>query len=344
MKFLISLLLLPMALSAQVINDDIQFAKVLEIGEAVSSSTVNCTIQSACVNYAMTKKCIKYHNDQWFIANSYEHDFLYINIKNQQCRDLLGVQLVAIEGEACDIKNYKILDCVSFSSNDDFYVKLDNLTPWTNYLLNIDGYLNDFCSFEIVADTVPHGIPNEINLPLESEGELASSVVSLQWKLEGELRDRITHFEVLKRTEQFKHVQEAKINVHRNSYGSLQTDYLFQDTLSDNQKHFYKLIAVDQAGRKFLVNEYEFKSKHRKKRNNIILSLVYPDETSLTISISDKESGRLFYKSRFFFDRIKHTQLSYPATLLVEKGVKTVVVEIKNNKTKHIDRREYHLQ
>ena len=132
MRYLLFFLFSSFTVQAQVINDDIQFAKVLQIGESVSSTTVNSTIQSACVNYALTKKCIKYHNDQWFIINSGTYDHLFLNIQNQECRDLFGVQLVAIEGEVCDIENYKILDCVSLSSNDDFYVKIDSLKPNTN--------------------------------------------------------------------------------------------------------------------------------------------------------------------------------------------------------------------
>lgn len=344
MKYFLLLLFLPSALFAQVPNDDIRQAKVLEIGEPISSSTAYSTIQASCVNYALTKKCIKYHNDQWFIVNSQKRDFLYINIQNQECRDLLGVQLVAIEGEACDIENYKILECISFGSNDDFYVRLDSLKPDTDYLLNIDGYLKDFCSFAITADTIPYGIPNEVNLELKSEGELDANIVKLNWNLATELENKILHFEVMERTEEFKHEVVDKIPVTRNTYGYITKDYFYTDTLKDNLQHFYKLIAVDQQGKKYLVDEFKFKDKTVKKHDFIVLHLGYRKGTSLTLSIYEKDSKQIFRRARFFFDPLKHSNLTYSVGSLIEEGVKAVVVEVKNNKTQEVITKEYLLQ
>lgn len=343
MKYYLLVVFFPLALSAQVSNDDIHQAKVLEIGQHISSSTAYSTIQSSCVNYALTKKCIKYHNDQWFIVNSQNRDFIYININNQECRDLLGVQLVAIEGEACDIENYKILECVSFGSNDNFYVRLDSLKPATDYLLNIDGYLNDFCSFDITADTIPYGIPTEVNLELEAEGELNTNIVKINWKLAPELENEITHFEIMERTEKYKHEVIDKILVTRNTYGYITKDYLFEDTLSDNLQHYYKLIAVDRSGKKFLVDEFIFKGSIKEKHDFIVLHLGYKKGTSLTLSIYEKGTERLFRRARFFFDPEKHSSLTYSIASLLRDGVKAIIVEVKNNKTNEVIVKEYQL-
>jgi len=51
---------------AQVPNDNIENRRLLRAEETITSSTVGCTVQRACVDERLTGKCIEYHNDQWF--------------------------------------------------------------------------------------------------------------------------------------------------------------------------------------------------------------------------------------------------------------------------------------
>ena len=131
---------------SQVVNDSIHRRIELQLGKPHTSYTAHSTVEQNCVDESLTGKCIKYHNDQWFTFRSGDTDKLFVNVSQQQCKDLNGVQLVLLTGEPCDPSTYTILSCTSSGTNDDFYVEA-NVHPYTTYLLNVDGYLEDFCSF-----------------------------------------------------------------------------------------------------------------------------------------------------------------------------------------------------
>ena len=119
-----TLLLLFLALSlpsyGQVANDSVQNRKALLLGETHTSYTAHSTVERRCVDEALTGKCIKYHNDQWFSFNSGDASELFINVSQQRCKDLFGVQLVVLRGEPCRPESYDILSCTSSGTNDDF--------------------------------------------------------------------------------------------------------------------------------------------------------------------------------------------------------------------------------
>jgi hypothetical protein len=111
--------------NAQVINDHIDKRIELNVNApAFSSSTTDCTVDWACVDESLTGKCIEYHNDQWFWFRTNQTGKYHININGQKCRDTRGVQLVVIDGVACQPRTYNILSCNSLTSQDDIYVEL----------------------------------------------------------------------------------------------------------------------------------------------------------------------------------------------------------------------------
>src|SRR3954465_1716422 len=109
------------------------------------STTAKATVEWACVNKALTNKCLVYHNDQWFYFTLEAAGNYYLNISGQKCRDKRAVQVLIIEGNPCETPNYRILECVSRGLQSDVFIPLQSLRAKTLYLVNIDGFLGDYC-------------------------------------------------------------------------------------------------------------------------------------------------------------------------------------------------------
>lgn len=344
MRTLILLFLaFPYNLYGQVINDSISNALELKLNQPVKSSTVDCTIESGCLNYALTKSCIKYHNDQWFTFNSKNHTSLFLNISNQDCRDLLGVQAVVLKGPPCEPDKYELISCVSLGTNDNFYIHLDQLAQNTEYLLNIDGYLHDFCDFNLELDTVPSGMPNAINAEIESTVRQNSSLVYISWQIEDEQVDR---FEIWRRNvEKYRHKLIATVSLERNAYGNIEKSYEYIDTLDDNSIYNYRLLAVKSDSSKLFFNEFQARGAPPINLiQDVKFKLNYPRNTSLTITIKDEDSDRVLRKVSFHFDPAKHNELQYPTSYLIEEGIEKVRVIIQNNETGKSTSRIYRIQ
>ena len=69
-----------------------------------------------------------------------------------------GVQIVVLQGEPCHVETYEILTCVSLANQDDIYIELNSLQTQQNYYINIDGYLHDYCGFEIEVSQYAKGL------------------------------------------------------------------------------------------------------------------------------------------------------------------------------------------
>ncbi|MDH5474225.1 MAG: hypothetical protein OEX22_00890 [Cyclobacteriaceae bacterium] len=254
----ILLLLFPVIVNAQVINDNIANRISLALNEEVISNTANCTVEKACVDELLTGKCIKYHNDQWFSFQSEKEQKIYVNIYGQKCRDLRGVQLVVIDGTPCEVSDYTILSCVSLASQDNFYIELD-LEKEKEYLLNVDGYLHDHCNFFISIDTTSYGFPTYADFPLETDIIKNEKEITLKWKIPDSLSTQIKHFEVHRRkNKEYRHEYINSIPIELNSFGSSKEKYMYIDTISQYRRLHYKLIAVDINDKFRLISEFEF--------------------------------------------------------------------------------------
>jgi hypothetical protein len=148
----------------QVLNDRIQNRIALQLDAGWhTSSTINSKVEWDCINKKLTQKCLVYHNDQWFTIMPAGRGPYYLNVSNQSCKDLYGVQMVVIEGDPCKTDSYRLKKCFAFSDQSDFFVKLDSLIPQNSYLINVDGYLGDRCGFAIEFSSVFRGIPLHAN-------------------------------------------------------------------------------------------------------------------------------------------------------------------------------------
>lgn len=237
--------LLPAA-SAQVANDDIARRRTLMAETAIASSTTGCTVQWSCVDEALTGKCIQYHNDQWFEFTPKTAGRYFVNISGQQCRDTRGVQLVVLTGTPCQPVTYRILSCSSLGSQDNVFVTLDSLRAGQPYLLNVDGYLRDYCQFNLAMSRKAQGLP-VLALPPAVDPQ-TNRVVTLNWALPDSLAN-VQQFRVWRReAAAFHTTAKAAVAVTRSTYGTTSTGYSWTDTLSTPGRYLYQVTAEAADG------------------------------------------------------------------------------------------------
>ncbi|UYZ61711.1 hypothetical protein [Hymenobacter weizhouensis] len=214
----------------------------------MTSTTTGCTVQWACVDEALTGKCIEYHNDQWFEFTPRVSGRYYVNIGQQQCRDTRGVQLVVQTGRPCQPATYRVLSCTSLGSQDDVFVTLDSLQAGQPYLLNVDGYLKDFCRFTLAISDKPRGLPAVAPPPLAAVVPVANSVFTLHWQLPDSL-GAAQQFRVLRREARaFRASVVATVPVRRTTYGAASPDYTWTDTLRTPGRYLYQVVTTAPDG------------------------------------------------------------------------------------------------
>ncbi|MFD2784797.1 hypothetical protein [Hymenobacter rubripertinctus] len=245
-------LLIP--LQAQVANDDIARRRVLRAEEPARSNTSNCTVQWNCVEESLTGKCIQYHNDQWFEFTPPVAGRYFVNIGGQQCRDVRGVQLVVLTGTPCQPATYRVRSCTSLGSQNDVFVMLDSLRAGQPYLLNVDGYLRDFCQFTLTVSKHHQGLP-ALDPPPPPAAPQASRLVTLRWTLADSV-GTVPEFQVWRReAAETRAARRAAVPVARTTYGGAAPDYAFTDTLAAPGRYLYQVVAGATVGPPVVVQQ-----------------------------------------------------------------------------------------
>lgn len=147
-----------------------------------------------------------YHNDQWYRFTLIEKQVLYLNITAQQCQKNCGIQLVLLEGNPCVTSTYKVWKCISKLPLHDTYIRLDSLQPEVDYLLNIDGFLADVCSFEISVSNRPKGYPVLDNSAASIQKVVTEKQnVKVSWEIKEADAELIHGFKVMRSSKQRIH-------------------------------------------------------------------------------------------------------------------------------------------
>ncbi|HWZ22348.1 MAG TPA: hypothetical protein VNW06_06810 [Cytophagaceae bacterium] len=286
---------------AQVLNDNANNAQPLTI-DAVphKSDTKDCTLEEACINRKLTAKCLVYHNDQWFTFTTGAEPVYYLSVRNQDCRDVNGVQLQVIEGHLCKPSTYKILECISLATQDDIYITMNSLKKNHTYILNVDGYLNDFCQFEIgITSTLPDFAVLPVAHLQDLNGTQKNGKVTLEWKLNEELELLKTEtFELRRRFESEKKFYPiTKISVERFVHGRFKPDYQYADTVGRKGYYYYQVIAIGADSIKHKVGEFSVLSNPIIKNNYVkAVKLPCKDKTAVIISVYNWENNFLMGK------------------------------------------------
>ena len=229
--------------AAQVPNDNIENRRRLQAEETVASSTAGCTVQWACVDERLTGQCIEYHNDQWFEFRPPADGTYYVNIGGQKCRDVRGVQLVALTGTPCQPSTYRVLACASLGTQDDLYVPLLGLRAGQSYLLDVDGYLKDFCGFTLQVSGRARGLPAGPPPALPTAPPGSSRVVTLSWALPDSL-PAVQYTRVLRREQrQFRSQEVRREPAAHTTLGQRPASYTRTDTLPGVGTYLYQFVA-----------------------------------------------------------------------------------------------------
>lgn len=228
---------------AQVANDNIENRRLLRAEETITSNTTGCTVQRSCVDERLTGKCIEYHNDQWFDFRPPAAGTYYVNIGGQRCRDVRGVQLVVLTGKPCEPATYRVLACTSLGTQDDLFVTLPDLQAGQPYLLDVDGYLKDYCGFTLQVSGRARGLPAGPTPAVPASAPATSRVVQLAWRVPDSLLTA-QHSRVLRREQRaFRATEIRREPVARDTYGQRRAAYVLTDTLPAVGNYLYQVVA-----------------------------------------------------------------------------------------------------
>lgn len=325
---------LPFLLSAQVINDDITKRLKLPLNSSLLSNTTNCSVQWNCVDTKAVNGCIQFHNDQWFEFTTAQAGEYFISVTNQHCRDIRGVQLLIIDGDPCMPSTYKNIVCYSTGSQDDIALPLDSLQANHTYLINVDGYLNDFCKFEISLTTqAPDFVLFPLPEPIEVTSRLTNKVVQLDWVLSDSLVEQISEFTILRRHATEKRATAiGHLSASANTHGLAQSAYSWVDTLDKEGVYLYKIIAATNLNRKYLLKELKihhdtFNPSLLEERYTQTLSIPVGKKIQASVFIYNAATSELLEKRDQSIKRKEEVKLNLYAYM--QAGIQTFKVLVK---------------
>lgn len=325
--------------TAQVVNDSIAYRLELPLNEALQSATAHCTVEKACVDESLTGKCIQYHNDQWFFFTAADRPAHYLKVYGQTCRDTRGVQLVVIDGEACQPETYQVLACVSLATQDDVYLKLDSLEAGKTYLLNIDGYLHDFCAFTIEYSDSPGG--TNVSEPLETDYQIGQEnrQVLFSWETPADILHQVDHYQLYRRSEEEARFRPLQQLAHqRNAHGHSESTYQATDSIALNSTYYYRLVAVLPSGENIILFEEKVKAKLSAEEAYIDIPFPYRGKTDYLLLVYDPLSQQLLSREEGKSDK-KQSSLRYYIGGFIKQGHRQYRVVLLNRKTK--EQKEY---
>ncbi|MEM7108930.1 MAG: hypothetical protein AAF519_11950 [Bacteroidota bacterium] len=309
-------------------------AQRLLLDQVISSKTHGNTVEYGCINPELTGKCIKYHNDQWytFVADSSN---LFVNISGQSCRDLFGVQLVIFSGELCRPETYQLIDCISLATQDDIYVELNGLIRGEGYWLNIDGYLHDFCTFELEVSHLPKGFSTEkVDLIEEVSLLEIKNELTINWKLPDSLAHLSSATQVYRRTEsEFKYQQIADVPFQVNAYGIMQTNYSYTDIVFEPGTYHYRLALPLNDERVEVLDQISWTVQYSSLQS-VNLDLDYEYDDALEVTIADPDTGKELDSFGLIYKPKEHRSFPIYITKYAE-GFKALEVRIHNKDNNH---------
>ena len=332
-------LMINLLVFGQVENNSIHSRIELILNENVGSTTANSTVEWDCVNKKLTDKCLVYHNDQWFSFIPSVSGKYFINISSQQCQKNLGVQLIIIEGDPCLITSYKILNCISKIIQDDVFVELDSLQAERLYLINVDGFLGDFCRFKIQVGDKPAGMPwRQQSLDtLRIQAASNNNIVDLNWNATQQQLDQLDYFEVNRLlVGERKSTTLRDVYVRSNSLGKHELFYNTVDTLLSHGIYQYSIIGVyRETGYRELLDEVVVSFKRHDDFSKQFIAKV-----PLSFTGKGKLNGKVINASTdevlttIQYDYVYPETLGVNLTKFVNRGTIRFWIKIKNDKTK----------
>lgn len=323
------------SLLAQTSNNNMAEAIELQIDTPFNSKTNGNTVQYTCIDQQLTGKCIQYHNDQWFTFTNTNFETLYINIGNQQCRDLRGVQLVAFEGELCSPETYKILDCISLATQDDIYATIGSLEPYQKYWLNIDGYLHDYCQFDLEVSPTPKGVSaKRIELLEKVDQKKNMNEIMLTWSIDDSLASSLKNFIIMRRNDgAFSFDSISSVHVEFNTFGAYQPDYSYTERIYKPGAYWYRIVAQNSDGQQYLTEEFSLYISDIDLLKTVLF-LDYEENDDISISVYN-ERNMLLETINFRYKSREHRNYTLYTEFYKKSGAKTLKIVLFNKDNDH---------
>lgn len=337
------IVLLPTTLLfAQVENDNMANRSMLFLDSIPTySSTDKATVEWQCINKALTNKCVIYHNDQWFTFEVEVGGTYYLNISSQKCKDGKGIQSIIIEGNPCETATYKVLYCIAQISQHDVFIELREVKPKVRYLVNIDGFLGDFCNFNIQLSSHPSGL-SRFAASLDTLGLKSSinhNVVTLRWRLPQTFSDDISAFEVHRRAKGVVRYEKIGfVPAGFNAVGVAQPFYEFSDTLLSDNTYSYQIIGLQNNGTKEILDD-ETVSVYRTSdvfKQTLDFLLDFKDGTPIQMDLIDRNEDRILRHSAFEFRKAQDNRQSIYVGDYIQRGVTNFLVRVVSGKVNNV--------
>jgi len=324
---------------SQVKNDSIKSRSSLELNSSpLSSSTNNGTVEWACVNKAFTSKCLQYHNDQWFSFFVNRPGNYFINISAQECRDNQGIQFLLIEGNPCKTAAFKVLSCLPRIKILDVFIEMDSLKTETQYLVNIDGFLGDFCDFKIQLSTEPRGLKHSSpNMDvLQVEARAMGNVNHLSWTVPRGVSDSLKAFQIYRYTKASKRAEHiATIASATNARGQVETAYGLQDTVIDRSVYTYEILGRFNTSRLILLSTRTVGPDARAKNDqNLTVELDFENNTEVQLLLLDGHSGQILQQASFPFNKTLDFRQNINVSRFTAIEISNFIVRAVNLKTR----------
>ncbi|MEK6780780.1 MAG: hypothetical protein AABY93_03700 [Bacteroidota bacterium] len=320
---------------AQVSNNNIQNRLTLEINsDPIFSSTAKTNVEWTCINKALTNKCLVYHNDQWFNFSVPTAGTYFINFSSQKCRDLRGLQLIIIEGNPCETTTYRILRCLPQIPQDDIFVQLDSLKSKIKYLLNIDGFLGDFCEFGIQIGEKPNGLPRTYQTLDTIKAEIIRNgrMINLVWEVSQDKIDQLQSFKVYRaQSTGLKSDFIRQQPVSRNSYGTYVLKYSISDSLQKEGTYVYHIFGIEKLTQvPFLlvekIVEYAELKPIEPKQRVARLNLSFKDMTVFKVVVYDDVAHAMLRKLSVEFEEERDHTFEVDLEEFIDRGIKKFMI------------------
>jgi hypothetical protein len=327
--------------TAQVTNNNIQNgSRLMQDAAYTESSTDHATVEWDCVNKslkALTNKCLIYHNDQWFTFRVNQSGKYYLNIASLACRDARGIQAIILQGNPCTTEQYQVLKCIPKIEGDDVFIEIDLLLAGNDYFVNIDGFLGDFCKFEIQFSSNPKGFlyTSESLDTLSLKADVTGKVVDLHWTASESLLQTLERFEVFRKRKGEAALPVAVFAPVLNTAGKYITNYSATDVLSEAGIYTYEVIAVykDSQLKEVLDRELITFRPLASLDPYLHVSLDYKTGTKVQLMLIDEMRDVVLKQNTFVFNARHDQQQKIYIGDYLDKGINHFLVVSTNLKT-----------
>lgn len=331
-------------LMGQVDNDKVANRIRLEPDATpVHTTTASSTVEWGCLNQALTGKCLVYHNDQWYSFQVSEPQSYFLNISRLTCRSSNGIQVILIEGNPCETRNYRVIQCIRQIKNEEVFVPLGMVVANTTYLIEIDGFDGDHCDFDIQIARRPLGLPMKFEEVQRSEatateGIQKDSLVDIAWKVPDGMLEQIDQFRAFRLKEADIIRLERALPASRNAYGKPLSSYHLQDTLPSPGDYLYRVFGYSPSGLPVLMTEARISYVKRKPppaiSQHVVIDPPFKGRVEYAVRIYEREQLSVIHAFSGTYDPASPAPIEIDMKDFIAKGYRTYLVVVINKATR----------